>query len=357
MKMSLSQITPVIASRVISESSSLPYTIPVVDLNEFKHLETRQKFVNEISQALHEVGFFAVRNTAVDQDTLDAAYHASTAFFETSVELKNEVCEPELNGQRGYVESERPQGFAKKDNKEFIHIGSEKNLWPRWMDLKSPMEALFKSLREHAMQLQQAISLAMKQNMDFLDEMIGNAHNGSLMRALYYPANPDPGQFWAAPHTDIDLFTILPRATEEGLQVWNTNEWINVVVPPDSFIVNGGDMLENLTNGYFKSSRHQVISKPHLVRYSIVYFVHPEGGARLDPLHYFINQSDGVARFPTATAVEMLSRRLVEIELASPWMQSIDAQSGYIDRIEKLVQDQHAAPPVRKTYQLWLDSN
>lgn len=75
------------------------------------------------------------------------------------------------------------------------------------------------------------------------------------------------------PIVNMSDFYRLP--TEDGLQVWHDGQWIQVKVPRNPFIVNTGDMLENISNGYFKSSLHQVLAKLDVERHSIVYFIHP----------------------------------------------------------------------------------
>lgn len=335
----------------IQPEIAFPSTIPVVDMKDFENIETRQKFIDEMSKALHDVGFFAVINPGVDVEALKEGYNAIQQFFQASAEEKYQIFDPKLNGQRGYVPSETAQGQIRKDFKEFIHIGKSNNLWPAWMDLQSPMENLLVNLDKHSHVLQEALSLALGQDINFLKNM--TTHGESLLRALHYPANPAPGQFWAAPHTDIVLFTILPMATEEGLQIYHQGNWIDVRVPPDAFIVNGGDMLENMTNGHFKSCVHRVVSKPNLERYSIVYFIHPRDMDAMDPLEHCIEITGGIAQFPKATRLDMLAHRLVELGLASQELKNFDATSGYMERIETLVLSGHAAPPVLKTYRLW----
>lgn len=334
-----------------NESSVFPSTIPVVDMREFENPQTRQKFIDEMTQALHQVGFFAVINPGIDAESLKDAYDASKQFFQSPFELKNQIYDPSLNGQRGYVPSERAQGFAKKDAKEFLHIGHDKNLWPIWMNLQTPMENLLHSLDKHRKNLEKALSLAIGQHEDFLSTKTQDSY--SLMRALYYSSNPSPGEFWAAPHTDIDLYTILPMSTEAGLQVFHNDQWIDVKVPQDAFIINCGDMLENMTNGYFKSSKHQVVAQPNVDRYSIVYFVHGPADADFSPLPSCVELTGGQVRFPQATELDMLAHRLVELGLASESLVEYDSQSGYIERIEELVQSGAASEAVEKTYDVW----
>lgn len=330
-------------------------TIPVVDMLDFYNEETKSEFVENVSNALHEVGFFAVINTGVDQKILDNAYQASFVFFSEDQSKKEEILKPELSGQRGYVLSETAQGFNQKDHKEFLHIGKENNIWPNWMDLENPMMALVRCLDKSSKVFQKTLSLAMGKDENYLNEMIENGE--SLLRSLHYPKNPNPGQFWAAEHTDIDFFTILPVSTEEGLQVFHDGKWIDVKVPENAFIINGGDMLQNLSNGYFKSSLHRVVSKPDVDRFSIVYFIHPRDGDPLDPLDTMVEKTESVICYPKATRMELLASRLRELKIASPELLEFEKKSGILDRIKELVERGSASEPVLKTYRLYFENS
>lgn len=341
-----------LASSILAdEVNQFHSTIPVVDLNEFYNPETKQKFVDEVARACHEIGFFAVVNPDIPFETLQEAYKTSEAFFRSPLELKKEILDPELNGQRGFVLSETAQGQKKKDWKEFIHVGREGNLWPTWIDLKTPILKLIESIDRNSEALQRAFALAIGEDEEFFLPMTRDGQ--CLLRLIYYPKNPAPGTHWAAKHTDIGFFTILPMATEEGLQVYHDGEWIDVKVPQNAFIVNCGDKLENMTNGYFKSSLHQVVSKPNVERFSNVYFVHPRDDDSVSPTENSIVMTGGVQRFPNANSLELLACRLRELSLASPALLEYEKNSGIMDRISALVESGDAAEPVQLIYKLW----
>lgn len=327
-------------------------TIPVVDMNDFYNPETKLRFVEQVKKALHEVGFFAVINPNIDVEALETAYRASQDFFSADLEKKNEIYIPKLNGQRGYVPSETAQGYNAKDFKEFIHIGRTNNLWPNWMDLQAPMENLITTLDHHSQALQRAFALAIEEDENFFIRMTTTGE--CLLRALHYPPNPSPGTFWAAQHTDIDLFTILPMATEEGLQILYQGQWLDIKVPPNAFIVNGGDKLQNLTNGYFKSSWHRVVSKPNIERYSIVYFVHPRNSDPMDPTEHSIALTGGIQSYPKATSLELLAIRLRELGLAGPQLLQFEIDSKVMTRIQELIEAGTASEPVQRTYAMWI---
>lgn len=211
-------------------------------------------------------------------------------------------------------------------------LGMWKNIWPEGVKLKEPLNHLFQALREYMDPLEMAMAEAIGAPSDLFTNMTEDGD--LLLRAIHYPANPPEGSIWAAEHTDIDLFTILPRATAEGLQVKNRQgEWIDVRVPEGAFIINGGDMLENITNGEFRSGLHRVVAKGDgYERYSIVFFVHPRSMDNLDPLPSCIARTGGVRKYPRATRLELLAERLADLGLASPSMLEFLSESSLMER-------------------------
>jgi isopenicillin N synthase-like dioxygenase len=106
------------------------------------------------------------------------------------------------------------------------------------------------------------------------------ANGDSMMRDIYYPALEDPPKdaLRSTPHEDINLITLLVAATGAGLQLkTKRGEWLPVVNPPNSIVVNTGDMFQMASFGDFPSMTHQVVNEGTggARRISIPFFVHP----------------------------------------------------------------------------------
>ena len=324
--------------------------IPVVNMQDYYASgDVKEKFLADLFDAMHRVGFFAVINTGVNAQVIKDAYAQAEEFFKRPAEYKDKSSAKETNGQRGFVRSEAAKGNKQKDKKEFYHIGSESNslanVWPEQPGFESDLSHLYKELNRYVVPLQEAIMSALNLKAihpvqtDFLN--IGTEKGESLLRALYYPALPaeqlnDLSQeplYWAAAHTDIDYLSILPYATEKGLQVFMDGKWHTIVVPEDAFIVNVGDMIENLTNGLFKSALHRVKAlEPGKDRFSMVFFVHPTGETSLAPIEAAIEQTGGKALRAPGTRNHFLWERLIELGLASPALLELYATSGHVEK-------------------------
>lgn len=328
--------------------AELDIRIPVVDMKDYYNPEKQEQFLETIYQAMSEIGFFAVRNTGIDNHLIKRAYDQAQAFFKSDPSVKNESFIKALNGQRGFVPGETAKGENVKDYKEFYHIGPESfsrvpNVWPAQQGFKETMLSLYQELEKYSIPLQEAVILSINRKTphqiptDLLHQMTKGGE--SLLRALYYPALSEEmithrttPLFWAAAHTDINLITIFPFATAQGLQLQLKGEWLNVSVPDDAFVVNVGDMLENLTNGLFTSCRHRVLAQsPYQDRFSMVFFVHPFAKAALDPLEACIELTGGVQTYAPGKQHEFLWERLLELDIAPALLEPY-SKTGHTER-------------------------
>lgn len=326
--------------------------IPVVDMQDFQREDKREEFLDTLYNAMTTVGFFAVRNTGVDPQVVKKAYAHAQKFFKQEMSTKVKSFVKENGGQRGFVPGEKAKGNKVKDYKEFYHIGRElplkerqalglpKNIWPALPGFKVSMITLYQELDRYVVPLQEAIMATLNKHakdtlpLSYFNET--TKKGDTLLRALYYPALTSAEMrektSWAAAHTDIDLLAILPYATAKGLQVQIDGKWFNVVVPEDTFVVNAGDMLENLTNGLFVSAKHRVVAlEPDKERFSMVLFVHPTDETSLAPLASCIQATGGVQKYAPGTRKEFLWERLLELGIAPALLEPY-AKTGHTER-------------------------
>ncbi len=102
----------------------------------------------------------------------------------------------------------------------------------------------------------------------------------TLFRIFRYP--PARGEGWGvAEHTDYGLLTILHQDDAGGLQVRGTGDWVDVDPEPGTFVVNIGDMLERMTQGAYRSTKHRVRNPSDRDRVSLAYFFDPDWDAEI----------------------------------------------------------------------------
>lgn len=316
--------------------SSKEFAIPVVNMQDYYNPVKRESFVKALYDAMTSCGFFAVENVGIALEKIDAAYGEAKHFFDQNLEDKMALYDEKLGGQRGYVPGETAEKSSIKDFKEFLHIGKEEvkpdNIWPKDPGLKGALYGMYEELERYVVPLQEAIVEAINLNakpedrlpVSFLNDTLNPGNN--LLRVLnYFPvpqelfSDPDKPFCWGAAHTDIDYIAIIPRATEKGLQVEKDGQWLDVVAPPDSFIVNVGDMLQNMTNGLFKSANHRIVpAEANVGRQSMAFFVHPDSDTQIGPLQSCVDQTGGVQDYANGTRWDFLSLRLFELGLLTP---------------------------------------
>ena len=86
----------------------------------------------------------------------------------------------------------------------------------------------------------------------------------TLLRVLRYPpldGAEAEGAVRAAAHEDINLLTVLPAANEPGLELLDAEgRWFAVPCDPGSVAVNGGEMLDLASGGYYPATTHRVVN-------------------------------------------------------------------------------------------------
>jgi isopenicillin N synthase-like dioxygenase len=123
----------------------------------------------------------------------------------------------------------------------------------------------------------------------------------------------------SAAHEDINLITLLSGATAEGLELLRRDgSWMPVHTGFDTIVVDSGDMLQNVTNGLYRSTTHRVVNPDDAgsERFSMPCFIHARVDVDLSPLPSCIARTGGTATYPRITAGEYLAQRLREIGLA-----------------------------------------
>jgi len=280
----------------------------------------KQDFV----RSLRETGFGVLKNHPLNQSQVQAIYEQWRIFF--SEERKNDFKVPD-NGSGGFYPqsmSETAKGNTIKDLKEFFHFYSG-DVCPD--DLRPAVQAYYESAMTLAAELLQWIEDESPPEISFLySQRLSDMIEGSrkhVLRILHYPplsGDEEPAAIRAAGHEDINLITLLMTATAAGLQVMDHDgSWIDVNGNHEQIIVDSGDMIQNLTNGLFKSTTHRVVNPgdPTQRRFSMPMFVHPRNEIDLTPREEFVSRTGGVSSYQSITAGEYLHQRLVEIGLAS----------------------------------------
>lgn len=311
--------------------------IPVVDLRDWNAGgEARKRFARTVGESLADIGFFAVANHGISEDLTQAAYANAKAFFSMPLERKRAYINA-ASGQRGYTTfgTEHAKDSNAPDLKEFWQIGRTDvpdthlvhqeygpNIWPDAdvPNFRKVMTALYEGLDGLGGLLLQAAAEYIGEATNLFSDMA--KESDTIVRVLYYPPvgnSAPPGAVRSAAHEDINLITLLSGATSEGLELLRRDgSWMPVHTGFDTIVVDSGDMLQNLTNGFYKSTTHRVVNPkdPTAERFSMPCFIHPRREISLAPLASCLERTGGAAKYPNISSGDYLQQRLREIGLA-----------------------------------------
>ena len=272
-------------------------SIPIIDLT------TSTEFVAaQIHQACRDYGFFYIVGHGVDERLQENLEKLSRQFFAQDEATKMRI-KMSLGGKawRGYFPVGGELTSGQPDQKEGIYFGEEldknhpmviaqtplhgANLFPKnFPDFKNIVLEYLAAMTALGHKLMRAIALSLE-----LDENYFSSHYTAdpliLFRIFNYPAVNNPQSLWGVgEHTDYGLLTILKQDNAGGLQVKTPSGWIEAPPIPNSFVCNLGDMLDRLTNGFYRSTPHRVRNISGRDRLSFPFFFDPNWNAEIQPL-------------------------------------------------------------------------
>lgn len=257
---------------------------------DYRAPDAAQKF----TESLHRTGFGVLTNHPLSQSTLETIYKEWYDFFQTDAKNKYDFDAEKMDGYFSPKISETAKGQTKRDLKEFYHIYPTGRYPSEVSDAARKYYDDGAKLATELLQWVEDYSPAevkAKYSMP-LSDMITDS-DLTLLRVLHYPplrGDEEPDAVRAAAHGDINLLTLLPAATQAGLQVLGKDEaWHDVPCDFGMLIVNIGDMLDEASAGYYPSTIHRVLNptgeEAKKSRISLPLFLHPRADVVLSERH------------------------------------------------------------------------
>jgi len=251
------------------------FEIKSVDFRLFT--DDKIRFVTELGSALEEIGFAIITNHGIDPNLYHKAEQKIIGFFEETTFEERMKYEARRFGSvnQGYfpmktttiIHPDLVEGwvFCRRAFDVVNNLNyNETDFWPL-----SGYEPFFRQV----VKAQEKLILPLMQSMltylgtdpHCFDQKLTNTNFG--FRLNYYPPMTqeelDSGGGRMLGHEDIDLFTILPSQSIEGLQVLNRKnmKWIRLKPKFGDIILNTGDYMQRISNDVFPSTTHRV-SRP-----------------------------------------------------------------------------------------------
>jgi len=257
---------------------------------DYRDPDAARKF----TESLHQTGFGVLTNHPLSQNLLNTIYQEWYEFFQTDAKNQYTFDAEKMDGYFSPKVSETAKGFAKRDLKEFYHVYP----WGRVpSEVSNAAREYYVEGSKLAAELLQWVEdhspaeIKAKYSMP-LSDMITDS-DLTLLRVLHYPplrGDEEPDAVRAAAHGDINLLTVLPAATQAGLQVLGKDDaWHDVPCDFGMLIVNIGDMLDEASQGYYPSTIHRVLNptgeEAKKSRISLPLFLHPRPDVVLSERH------------------------------------------------------------------------
>jgi isopenicillin N synthase-like dioxygenase len=258
------------------------------------------------TRSLRDTGFAVLVNHPIPWNLVEQIYGEWSAFFDSPAVDKYLRDWDEQAGWFPADRSETAKGRTVRDLKEFFHVFE-------WSVYPDEVSDAAKRYRTIATDLARTLLEWVEANTPSevaerftipLSEMVDESD--TLLRVLRYPPLPveiPDGAERAAAHEDINLLTVLPASDQAGLELLGTNgEWYQVPCDPGSVAVNGGEMLDLASGGYYPATTHRVVN--------------PTGDEARRPrmsLPLFLQPADEVVLAHGRTAGEFLKQRIAEL--------------------------------------------
>lgn len=255
--------------------AQLPKELPLIDF-------TQENASQAFFESLASFGFATLINHPLDMGRVERIYSDWRAYFAEGVGSEFAMDPTRQDGYFALEQAESAKGQVLRDHKEYFQFYN----WGRCPEhLKLDLSDHFDDCVGFASTLLRWVAANLPTEIAEslsipLEDMIRQSAQ-SMLRVLHYPPVPEGSELpRAAAHEDINLLTILPASDGPGLELQlQSGDWIEVVNRPSQVVVNIGDMLQEATGGYLRSTTHRVAATEAAVlqrgRMSLPLFLHP----------------------------------------------------------------------------------
>jgi len=284
-------------------TDTLAFTaIPVVDLRRWHGSPAdRQALADEVCTICHEVGFFQLVGHGVPPSFVADYFAGLQRFFALPEATKARIDKANSRHFRGWERVGAELTNNHLDYREQLDLSTENPEYPpdvepvylrldgpnQWLPedvlpgFRAIVEEFFARMGRVAEELMDLLSTGLGLGPGHLRAVFGERPL-SFVKLISYPPTP-AGEAGVNAHHDAGFLTLLLQHGVGGLQALNPlGEWVDVEPRDDAFVVNLGEMLQEMTGNYFVATTHRVITDQ--ARFSSGYFHGPDLRTRLDRL-------------------------------------------------------------------------
>ncbi len=307
--------------------SSVTTSIPEVDLSLWRAGTgaERRALADEVRQVCHHIGFFHLVGHGISPALLveHAGYRAR--FFALPEETKRRIDKARSPHFRGWEPVGAELTGGRPDQREQLDLAVENPVRglradPPFLRLDGPNqwlpEELIPGFQDHLGRFFAALSALADELLGVLSVGLGLPENHlarlfgdrplSLVKLISYPPTPD-GEAGVNAHHDAGFLTLLLQDDVGGLQVEAPDgAWVDVPPRADAFVVNLGEMLQEMSGNYYVATTHRVITGA--ARFSSAWFHGPALETELVPLPLAAGLAAAVAASPRHAGAGFMAR-------------------------------------------------
>lgn len=313
-----------------------------IDLSAFSTGSSKDEAAAVLNRVCRKEGIFCLSGHGISKDLLDRCFRLAFAFFELPEETKSKVPNSGRIPPRGYypygayvkASAQAPNAADVRSGFSFFEppsvqlggpTGNDSGYdWPTvWPEEPAEFQECFKSYNRAMTALSyrmwRVIAYSLGLAEDYFVPLTKDPLSFSSINYYKHVGSwtPEYGPCRLPAHTDIMAYTLLISRSGASVPDYEVeiapDEWVCVSAPPDTIIVQVGDLLQMWTNDQWRATKHRVAAPPPSEtdnsRVSIVFGVVPDRDAIVSPLPAFI--SDGMpSKYAPTTFIEHEHRRM-----------------------------------------------
>ncbi|XP_060211146.1 probable 2-oxoglutarate-dependent dioxygenase AOP1 [Lycium barbarum] len=237
---------------------------------------------SQVLQALQEYGCFEAIYDKVSSETREAMFANSKEIFEFPLETKlKNLSDKPLHGYKGMIPNlPSYESLCIPDLLESQSVETFANIF--WPNGKSDFCNAVRNYSKPLMELDEMVTMMVLESIgmkNYIDEFLNSSFfrfRFTRYKKLAAQSEKENNKLGLVGHTDGGWLTIISQNGVNGLQVKKKEEWIDVNIAPNSFVVLSGDSFVAWTNGRLHSPVHRVTMGGDSDRFSIQLFSVPK---------------------------------------------------------------------------------